>query len=108
MTLEQTNKLDGAAVAEDGTLILLLTDAMGWDDEASHIMLLQEKLNAYAAFVESKQYKSIYPDKDIQGFIIEIHFSEKITENCLKFLEAVASQLGDSLGITISVDIDDE
>lgn len=108
MALEETDKLDGVAIDDEGRLVLLLTDAYGWDDEAEHLMLLQEKINSYATFVEGRQYEQLFPNASIEDFVISIVFAEPITENCLKFLQSAANQLNEQLNMTISITVDED
>ena len=100
-----TEKVDG--MAQDGSkLRLLLTDAIPWKDgslpEKDHLIQLQKKINNYIAFYESGQYKSIYPDYEPDGAVIDIHFKYAVTDNCKKFLNAVRSQISGS-GIEINI-----
>jgi len=44
-----------------GEVVLTLLDALLWDD-SKHLKLLQDKLNAYFNFIESKQLLAEYPD----------------------------------------------
>lgn len=101
--IERTNILDGIAFDEENSkLILLLSDVMDWHDEYNHLMLLQEKINNYIAYIESKQYLkylqdiSIDPDK-MKQIEIEVHFLFKETENCKKFLKVVEQVISTSL-----------
>lgn len=104
MALEDANTIDGAAYeGSDNTVVLLLTDAWGWDDEATHLGLLQDKINAYAAFVETGQYRQVFPDVDPDHCVFDISFAQPITERCLAFLRAAAAQLNEQLGIVLQV-----
>lgn len=104
MALEDTTTVDGAAYEEsDNTVVLLLTDAWGWDDEVAHLRLLQDKVNAYAAFVETGQYRQVFPGAEPDHCVFDISFARPITERCLAFLRAAAAQLNEQLGIVIRV-----
>lgn len=94
MSIIETNKVDAMGISKDGKgLILLLTDHLDWQNEAEHLMLLQDKINAYLGFIESKQYLNTYPDIAIEYYVIDIRFKYKVTENCLKFLDVINTQL---------------
>ena len=98
-----TGRIDGVAADNENKLRMLLTDAIPWDNslpEHDHLTQLQEKINNYIMFYESKQYKEIYPDLKPDGAVIEIHFIGAVSENCEKFLHAVNSQTAGS-GIVI-------
>lgn len=88
LNIEKTDVLDGVGTDKKGTqLIMLLADGMDWHDEEKHLLLLQEKLNNYILYIESKQYLERYPK--VEKIKIEIKFLFKETENCKKFLEHV-------------------
>lgn len=88
LNIEKTNVLDGVAIDENGTtLIMLLSDGMDWHDEGKHLLLLQAKLNNYIAYIESKQYLQQYPK--VEFIKIEVKFLFKETENCKKFLAQI-------------------
>lgn len=100
MSIDNVNVVDGlAADQRNGVLYLLLTDHLEWVQsenalsERDHLLLLQEKINAYISFIEEEQFKSKYPNLELQLAIIEIHFQYDITENCERFLQAVQSQV---------------
>ncbi|MDE6597114.1 MAG: branched-chain amino acid ABC transporter substrate-binding protein [Clostridia bacterium] len=96
MSVTDVDTVDGIAVTNDGkTLKLLITDHLKFkDDEAHHLLTLQEKLNSYLGFIESEQYRKVYPESDIDNVIIEIHFKYKISDNCKKFIDVVNNQIG--------------
>lgn len=54
MTVEQTRVVDWMGL-EKGTRHVCLTvvDDLDWNDEQGHLLVLQEKLNTYLAFIES-------------------------------------------------------
>lgn len=94
MSVTETNKVDSIGISADKkTLALLLTDHLNWENEHEHLLLLQEKINAYITFVESKQYTSIYPDYTFEQFVIELRFKEEPTEACISFLNVVNPQI---------------
>ena len=94
MSVLETNQLDAAGVSEDGKcLTLLITDHLGWEKEYDHLILLQDKLNSYMAFLESEQWKEYFPDT-VERAEIEIDFKYDITPNCERFLQTVQDQFG--------------
>lgn len=109
MALEETDRLDGMAYDEaGGTLTLLLTDAWGWEDEAWHLELLQEKLGAYATFVASGQWRRSLPaGASPSRVVFDIRFALPITESCARLLRSAADQLNDRLGVTFEVSTGD-
>ena len=87
------SELDAIGIV-DSHLELLLVDPIGWEEEieAVHLEILQEKLNNYIYFLESKQYVARYGDK-FDKKIIHITFQYSPSDNGLAFLAAVQKVL---------------
>ena len=78
----------------DNHLELLLVDSVSWEEEieAVHLEILQEKINNYIHFLESKQYVERYGDK-FDKKVIHITFQYSPSDNVLAFLAAVQKVL---------------
>ena len=87
------SELDSIGVV-DSHLELLLVDLIGWEEEieAVHLEILQEKINNYIHFLESKQYVERYGDK-FDKKVIHITFQYSPSDNGLAFLAAVQKVL---------------
>ena len=87
------SELDSIGVV-DSHLELLLVDLIGWEEEieAVHLEILQEKINNYIHFLESKQYVARYGDK-FDKKVIHITFQYSPSDNGLTFLAAVQKVL---------------
>ena len=96
MSVTELDKVDAMAKSMDEKeLIFLISDHLDWSDEYTHLVTLQDKINAYLEFIESKQYAETYPKNTFDSYVIEIHFLYGMSENCFKFLDTVANQLED-------------
>ena len=86
-------ELDAIGIV-DSHLELLLVDPIGWQEEieAVHLEILQEKMNNYIHFLESKQYVARYGDK-FDKKVIHITFQYSPSDNGLAFLAAVQKVL---------------
>lgn len=86
-------ELDAIGVVKSH-LELLLVDPVGWQEEieAVHLEILQEKINNYIHFLESKQYVERYGDK-FDKKVIHITFQYSPSDNGLAFLAAVQKVL---------------
>ena len=86
-------ELDAIGVVKSH-LELLLVDPIGWGEEieAVHLLILQEKLNNYIYFLESKQYVERYGD-NFDKKVIHITFQYSPSDNGLAFLAAVQKVL---------------
>ena len=78
----------------DNHLELLLVDSVSWEEEieAVHLEILQEKINNYIHFLESKQYVERYGGK-FDKKIVHITFQYSPSDNGLAFLAAVQKVL---------------
>lgn len=87
------SELDAIGVV-DSHLELLLVDPIGWEEEieAVHLEILQEKINNYIHFLESKQYVDRYGDS-FDEKVIQITFQYSPSDNGLAFLAAVQKVL---------------
>ena len=85
--------IDAIGVSDDH-LELLLIDENKWIEslEEEHLLKLQEKLNNYIYFLESKQYVERYGDK-FDKKVIYITFQYSPSDNGLAFLAAVQKVL---------------
>ena len=107
MSIIDNRTIDGAALTDDKGILLLLTDHLDWSDEYQHLMMLQDKINAYITFLEEKQYEEIYKEAEIIYGIIEIHFLYNLTDNAKKFLQVAQNQIAE-LGIKIQYCVSQE
>ena len=87
------SELDSIGVV-DSHLELLLVDPIDWEEEieAVHLEILQEKINNYIYFLESKQYVERYGDS-FDKKVIHITFQYSPSDNGLAFLAAVQKVL---------------
>jgi len=74
MSIDQTQVVDGIGVDEEtGEVILVITDHFNWDDNVhDHLILLQEKINAYLSFVEGGELLEVYPDSKGRKVVINV------------------------------------
>jgi hypothetical protein len=89
----KSTELDAIGIV-DSHLELLLVDPVDWEEEieAVHLEILQEKMNNYIHFLESKQYVARYGDK-FDKKVIHIIFQYSPSDNGLAFLAAVQKVL---------------
>lgn len=97
MSIVDTNKVDMIGIPKENTDLVRLgiTDHLSWkDDTFDHLYLLQEKINSYIRFIESKEIYEAFPEsKGINNFLIEIFFLYEIPTECIEFLEKVKNVL---------------
>ncbi|MES9699719.1 DUF6572 domain-containing protein [Bacillus sp. JJ927] len=105
MAVIDLDQIDAIGV-EDKKLKLLIIDYLDWEYEDMHLDVLQEKINNYLVYLEDKQYIKDYGD-NFEKKIIDIHFQHGVSENGLKFLNVVSSQLNDT-DIYINIHLPEE
>lgn len=86
---------------------LLLVDTIQWMEEIEsiHIELLQEKINNYIHYLESKQYVEKYGD-NFKEKVIHITFQYTPSDNGLAFLVQVQKVL-QSTDMSLKVTLQD-
>lgn len=99
MAVTDENVVDGIAFDNEGkTLIMEIYDHLDFEGkfEFDHISILQDKLNTYLWYIDSRQYVDVYPDKQFENFVINVHFRYAITENCKKYIDVSNQKLSAS------------
>jgi hypothetical protein len=74
MSVDQTETIDFATIDKaSGDLWLTISDHLPWDEnEGNHLVLLQNKLNAYLRFVESGEAFKKVPNAEGRGIVINL------------------------------------
>lgn len=86
MSVEQIDKIDVISTAPNGKVELTIADHLKWNNEKSHLLILQDKLNTYIDFIESGQILENYPNALNKEIIISVVMKYAPTENSLIFL----------------------
>ena len=100
MSVFETEQIDTMGVV-NGNLELLIIDTCDWKSEDEHFDLLEDKLNNYLLYLDSKQYVQKYGD-NFNEIIISIHFMYDLVENAVKYLNVVSQQLAEA-GYTLHI-----
>lgn len=75
MSVEQKGVIDVLTRSrETGDITLTISDHLDWAQPLEHIVLLQEKINAYLRFIESGRVWERFPDAVRKGIIILVAF----------------------------------
>lgn len=105
MSVLDRETVDGMALDKDRKGIrLLITDHLDWSNEYNHLLVLQDKINAYIVFCEEHQYNQVYKNILVEYAIFEIHFKFEPTIKAMNFLEQVQRQVNE-MGIAIECHI---
>lgn len=94
MSVEQIDKIDFISTTPEGKVELTISDHLEWNAEKNHLLILQNKINAYLDFVKSGQILENYPsaeNKEISISVVMKYLPEKdaliFLNQCEKFME---------------------
>ena len=80
MSIEQTNVVDAIGLEGKDMVVLTIIDAFEWDKTKKHLLLLQDKINAYLRFIESGEILVSYPEsrgKKVMISLMALHSHDK-------------------------------
>lgn len=86
MSIEEAQVIDIISTTKDGSSVTLTaTDHLAWGGKV-HLMMIQEKLNSYLAFIESGEIFESYPDSKGKEININVICKHPPDVEGLKFL----------------------
>ena len=92
MSVEQTRVVDAISIdGETGQCKLSISDHLPWHGD--HLLMLQEKLNAYLAFLESGEVYSAYPQATGREFSIVVVAKYRPNDVAAHFFEQATAQI---------------
>jgi len=89
MPVENNKVIDAISINPQGLVVLTISDHFEWDSNNEHLIILQEKINAYLEAIESGQIYESYPDAKNRRFQIGIAFKYPPNKDAMNFLEKV-------------------
>jgi hypothetical protein len=91
MSIEQIKTVDAIGLDNaTNSVILTISDHLDWLEQAdNHLFLLQEKLNSYLSFIESKETIEVYPNAKNRKAVIEIIYKYPLNEQAQEFYKKV-------------------
>ena len=106
MTITERDQIDIIATQPGGSEVrLVIADHLPWDDLPEHARLLQDKVNAYLAFIESGQWAQTsgihLPERPEFGITLAVLYAP--TGDAKAFLASVKNFLG-GVGVAFTVD----
>ena len=107
MSVEDTRKIDAVAMDKNPTdVTLLISDHLDWvEDEGAHLLLLQNKLNAYLEFIESGELVQKVPRSAGLPVIILVDAKFPLSPAAQKFFDlakGAVKEVGVSLDFELS------
>jgi len=99
--VEETDVVDIVSTdRETGHIVLTIADHLDWTDSAGHQTILQKKLNAYLAFVESGEILEQYPNARNKPIAFRVVFQVPPDDSGRAFI-ARARQVIESAGLSL-------
>jgi len=96
VSVEQKDVIDFISVDKNNNIVLTISDHMKWDDERRHLLLLQEKINAYLRFIETGEMYEHYPKDKDKNVIIHVVCANKIDLKSMKIFEVFQNAVRDA------------
>jgi hypothetical protein len=98
MSVEDADKIDFTAFdPESDEMLLVISDPLGWGQlEGEHLMALQDKLNAYLAFLEGGQVYRDLPKAVGRKVVIEVVGKFPLSEQASKFYRLAGKVIEDA------------
>ncbi|WP_369902412.1 DUF6572 domain-containing protein [Bacillus manliponensis] len=96
MALYDVEQVDLISIDNENEEIVYLTifDALDWEEEHEHALLLQEKINNYLAFIESGEVYETTPETvGKEKFVIQVYALHECNEYGKEFYDLVRDQL---------------
>ncbi len=66
--------IDAISISPQGIVVLTISDHIKWDENNEHLIIIQEKTNAYLEVIESGEIFESYPEAQNRKLKIEIVF----------------------------------
>ena len=108
MSIAQTGKVDILFRDDTGHGVLVITDHLDWEefDEGDHLLLLQEKINTYLAFIDSGQLAKTRPDWKGLSIIIQVDAMYEPNKKALEFYRAAGKAVAEA-GVALALHVPD-
>lgn len=79
--------VDAVSVDLNGNVVLTISDHLEWDVNNEHLLLLQDKINAYLSFIETGQLYEQYPNAKGRNVVIQLVLKYLPSEDGRKFIQ---------------------
>ena len=93
MSITELEKIDFISIDPKGLVRLTISDHLDWDDEELHLRTLQDKINRYIEFIESRQIYEKYSDAEGKELRIDVVSKYEFTTLGNNFIRVVNDRL---------------
>ena len=91
MTVTDNRVIDIFSIDQEGHTVLTISDHLDWGDTYNHLVILQDKINAYLAFIESGEIYDSYPGAKNRPLKIKVVFQHEPDSEGYGFLSRAKS-----------------
>lgn len=91
MSVENRDVIDIVNIDKDGSVVLTISDHLEWDADNEHLLILQDKLNAYLNAIESGNLYEIYPQAKNKPITIKLVTKYPPNKDGVNFIKRVKS-----------------
>jgi len=104
MAIDDTDQIDILMRDPEGHAVLVIADHLDWVDfdEGEHLLLLQEKINSYLAFIDSGQLARQRPDWKGLPVVIQVDAMHKPSEKALQFYRMAGKAIAEA-GVSLAL-----
>ena len=89
MSIEDKGIIDIVSTDSDKFVILTISDHLEWSDDNEHLLVLQDKINAYLGAIESGELIEQYPKTQGKKIIIRVIALHEPNSDGYVFLDRV-------------------
>jgi hypothetical protein len=72
MAIDNLEIIDFVSIDRNDNVVLTISDHLPWDNENTHLLILQNKLNVYLSAIESGDLLEKYPEAKGRQIIINV------------------------------------
>ncbi len=93
MSIENVSVIDVVSIDKNGNAVLTIADHLEWDDENTHLLKLQNKINAYLESIDNQSLYDSYPDAKGRKITINLVAKYWPNKDAETFLQRTADVL---------------
>ena len=87
MAVDQRDVVDFVSRAPNGDCVLAISDHLEWSHKSDHLIVLQEKMNRYLAFIESGELYEKFPHVQGSHVVIKVYCMHEPNEQGIQFFD---------------------
>ncbi|MBN8877477.1 MAG: hypothetical protein J0I32_08020 [Sphingobacteriales bacterium] len=95
MSVTNSDVVDFISISPKGDVVLTISDHLEWNNN-EHILILQDKINAYLRFIESGDIYQQYPEARDRNIMVEVVVKYDPDSNGKIFLDRVKEILNEA------------